>query len=137
MSIGGLSTGYLDLDELTAGLHDSEMIIIAARPSVGKTSFALSLIRNVAVDGGHPVFFVSLEQSRVELAERLLCAQARVDSHKLRKGHLGSDDMDRLMKAGDILSRAKLYIHDTPAQGMPRIAHNARPPTQTHDTTHV
>ena len=61
---------------------------MAARPSVGKTAFALNLVRNIAVDDGLPVFFVSLEQSRIELAERLLCGQARVDSHKLRKGNL-------------------------------------------------
>ncbi len=126
MTIGGLPTQFLDLDELTAGLHDSEMIVIAARPSVGKTSFALSLIRNMAVDGGVPVFFVSLEQSRIELAERLLCSQARVDSHKLRKGMLSADDMGKLIEAGDVLRRAKLFIDDSPGQGMLRIAANAR-----------
>jgi replicative DNA helicase len=128
----GLATGFLDIDEITAGLHNNELVILAARPSVGKTAMALNIVRNIIISdpvrGAEPagVFFVSLEQARVELAERLLCAQARVDSHKLRKGHLGSDDMDRLMKAGDVLSRAKLFIDDTPAQGMLRIAANAR-----------
>ena len=125
-SISGLATGYIDLDDKTAGLQNSELIILAARPSVGKTAMALNLVRFIAVEENHPVFFVSLEQSRIELAERLLCCQARVDSHKLRKGHLSADDMDKLLKAGDILSRAKLYIDDTPAQGMLRIAANAR-----------
>ncbi len=126
MTMGGLPTGFIDLDELTAGLHDSEMIVVAARPSVGKTSFALSLIRNVAVDGGQPVFFVSLEQSRIELAERLLCSQARVDSHKLRKGMLSADDMSKLIDAGGVLRSAKLFIDDSPGQGMLRISANAR-----------
>jgi len=126
MSISGLSTGYADLNEITAGLQNSELIIVAARPSVGKTSFALNLVRNMAVDEGHPVFFVSLEQSRIELAERLLCCQAKVDSHKLRKGSLNSDDMEKLIEAGGVLRNARLFIDDTPGQGMLRIAANAR-----------
>jgi replicative DNA helicase len=135
----GLPTGFVDIDELTAGLHNSELVILAARPSVGKTAMSLNIVRNIIV--GDPVrgvppagvFFVSLEQARVELAERLLCAQAKVDSHKLRKGHLGSDDMDKLLRAGDVLSRAKLFIDDTPAQGMLRIAANARRLKRKHD----
>jgi replicative DNA helicase len=123
---GGLSTGFADLNEITAGLHDGELIIVAARPSVGKTAFSLSLVRNVIVDEQEPVFFVSLEQSRIELAERLLCAQARVDSHRLRKGMLSSDDMDRLIEAGGVLRSGKLFIDDSPVQSMLRIAANAR-----------
>jgi replicative DNA helicase len=125
-SISGLPTGYLDLDDKTAGLQNSELIILAARPSVGKTALALNIVRHAAVEEQQPVFFVSLEQSRIELAERLLCCQARVDSHKLRKGHLGSDDMQKLIEAGGILKDAKVYIDDTPGQGMLRIAANAR-----------
>jgi replicative DNA helicase len=124
--ISGLPTGYLDLDELTAGFQNSELIIVAARPSVGKTSMALNFIRNMVVDHQIPVLFISLEQSRIELAERLLCCQARVDSHKLRSGHLNAEDMQQLFQAGEDLSRAPLYIDDTPGQGMLRIAANAR-----------
>jgi replicative DNA helicase len=126
MSISGLPTGFLDLDDRTAGLQNSELIILAARPSIGKTAFALNIARHVAVEEKLPVFFVSLEQSRIELAERLLCNQARVDSHKLRKGHLSSDDMNKLIEAGDMLRHAKLFIDDSPGQGMLRIAANAR-----------
>jgi replicative DNA helicase len=125
-SVSGLATGFLDLDEKTAGLQNSELIILAARPSVGKTAFALNIARNVVIEEGAPAFFVSLEMSRVELAERLLCCHARVDSHKLRKGALGSDDMDKLIEAGGVLRRAKLFIDDSPAQTMTRIAANAR-----------
>ena len=125
-SISGLPTGFVDLDEKTAGLQNSELIVVAARPSVGKTAFALNLARHIAVEDDRPVFFVSLEQSRIELAERLLCGQARVDSHKLRRGHLSSDDMEKLIEAGGILKSAKLFIDDTPGQGMLRIAANAR-----------
>ena len=125
-SITGVSTGYTDLDEITAGLQDSELVIVAARPSVGKTAFALNITRNICVEENRPVFFVSLEQSRIELAERLLCCQARVDSHKLRKGVLSSDDMQKLIEAGGVLRNARLFIDDTPGQGMLRIAANAR-----------
>ncbi|MCI0463096.1 MAG: replicative DNA helicase [Gemmataceae bacterium] len=124
--VSGIATGYVDLDEKTAGLQNSELIILAARPSVGKSAMALNLARNMIVQEGRAVFFVSLEMSRLELAERLLCSQGRVDSHRLRKGHLSSDDMQRLIEAGDVLSKAKLFIDDTPAQGMLRIAANAR-----------
>jgi replicative DNA helicase len=125
-AISGLSTGFVDLDEKTAGLQNSELIIVAARPSVGKTAYALNLARHIVVEENRPAFFVSLEQSRVELAERLLCNQARVDSHKLRSGHLSSEEMDKLIEAGGMLRTAKLFIDDTPGQGMLRIAANAR-----------
>jgi replicative DNA helicase len=131
--VSGLPTGFLDLDSITAGLQKSELIIIAARPSVGKTSMALNLVRHVVVDAKEPAFFVSLEQSRIELAERLLCCQARVDSHKLRKGHLSGDDMQKLIEAGDQLRQARLFIDDSPGQGMLRIAANARRLKLRHD----
>jgi replicative DNA helicase len=131
LSISGISTGFLDLDNLTAGMQNSELIIVAARPSVGKTAFALNLVRHIIVEERLPVFFVSLEQARIELAERLLVAQARVDSHRLRKGALSHDDMAKLMDAGgqlrgDAKSPVRLYIDDTPSQSMLRIAANAR-----------
>jgi replicative DNA helicase len=125
-TISGLPSGFVDLDDKTAGLQNSELVILAARPSVGKTALALNIIRHVALEDEQPVFMVSLEQSRIELAERLLCCQARVDSHKLRKGHLASDDMSKLVAAGGQLGEAKLFIDDTPGQGMLRIAANAR-----------
>src|SRR5262249_58632662 len=103
-----------------------QMIILAARPSVGKTALALALARNVAVDAGHPVFFVSLEQSRIELAERLLCCQGKVESHKLRKGNLNAEDINKLMTAAGQLGNARVFIDDTPGQSMLRIAANAR-----------
>jgi replicative DNA helicase len=125
-TVSGLASGYVDLDEKTAGLHNSELSILAARPSVGKTAFALNVARHIIVEEAQPVFFVSLEMSRVELAERLLCCQAKVDGHKLRKGALSSDDMDRLIEAGGVLRRAKFFIDDSPAQTMLRIAANSR-----------
>jgi replicative DNA helicase len=129
----GVATGFIDLDNLTAGFQESELIIVAARPSVGKTSFALNVLRHVAVEEGHPALFVSLEQSRVEIAERLLCSQARINSHRLRKGHLGADEIDQLHAGADILRSAKLFIDDTPGQNMLRIAANARRLKLRHD----
>jgi replicative DNA helicase len=125
-AISGLETGFTDLDNITAGLQNSELVVIAARPSAGKTAFSLNLVRHIGVEMGLPVFFVSLEQSRIELAERLLCCQAKVDSHKLRVGRLGGEDMQRLIDAGNELSKSKIFIDDTPGQGMLRIAANAR-----------
>jgi replicative DNA helicase len=125
-AISGISTGFVDLDQLTAGLQNSELIILAARPSIGKTAMALNIARHVIVEERLPVLFVSLEQTRIELAERLLSAQARVDSHKLRKGHLSGDDIGKLHSAGDVLRNAELYIDDSPSQGMLRIMANAR-----------
>jgi replicative DNA helicase len=122
----GIATGYLDLDNLTAGFQNSELIILAARPSVGKTAFALNIARHVIVEEKLPVLFVSLEQARVELAERLICCQARVDSNRLRRGHLGADEIQKIFEAGEVLSNGQLYIDDTPGQNMLRIAANAR-----------
>lgn len=128
----GIPTGYVDLDNLTAGLHNNELVIIAARPSIGKTAFALNIIRHIVVEEKLPAFFVSLEMAKVELAERLLCCQSRVDSHKVRKGQLSSDDIQKLIAAQGSLNgnhrdgHVKLFIDDAPQQTMLRIAANAR-----------
>jgi replicative DNA helicase len=124
--VSGIPTGFVDLDHLTAGLQNNELIILAARPSVGKTAMALNIIRHIVVEEKLPAFFVSLEQARIELAERLLVAQAKVDSHRLRQGRLDGDDMQRIMDAGGLFHRTKLFIDDTPSQTMLRIAANAR-----------
>lgn len=126
LSLSGLPTGYVDLDNYTAGLQNSELVIIAARPSVGKTAFALNLVRHIITEEQAPILFFSLEMARVELAERLLACQSRVDSHKIRKGHLGSDDIQKLMDAGDVLRKARLYIDDTPTRSMLQIAATSR-----------
>jgi replicative DNA helicase len=130
VSLSGISTGFTDLDEITSGLQNSELIIVAARPSVGKTAFALGLIQNMSVhpDPKHrvPVFFASLEQSRLELAERFVCSHARVDSHKLRRGTLTSEDMNKIIEASGPLREAPIYIDDMAGQSMLRIAANAR-----------
>jgi replicative DNA helicase len=113
--ITGVPTGFVDLDVRTAGLQPTELIILAARPAMGKTSFALSLAQNAAVSAGWPVIVFSLEMSSTQLAERMLCSEARVDSSALRRGQLQRQDMTNLTYAAGTLSRAPILIDDTPA----------------------
>jgi replicative DNA helicase len=112
--ITGLETHYADLDGMTSGLQPSELVIIAARPSMGKTAFALNIAENAAVMDKKVVGVFSLEMSREALLLRLLCSQARVDSHKLRTGFLGREDFDKLVAALGALSDAPIFIDDTP-----------------------
>ncbi len=122
----GVPTGFRDLDELTNGWQKSELIILAARPSVGKTAFALNLADCAAVGHGIPTLVCSLEMSEIELAERMLCSRARVNAHLLRRGRATPDDMAKLIHASGQMSSALLYIDDTPGQTMLRIAATAR-----------
>jgi replicative DNA helicase len=139
LAVSGLPYGYVDLDEVTAGLHNNELVIIAARPSVGKTAFALNIIRNIIVDQRAPVFFVSLEMAKVEIAERLICCHSRIDGHSVRKGHLDSNQMQKLLEANDELrgnpksGPVKMFIDDAPSQTMLRIGANARRLKLRHD----
>lgn len=129
----GVPTGFVDLDKILAGFQDSELIILAARPSVGKTALALNIARYAAVDNDLPVLFVSLEQASIELGERLICCQGMIDSHRLRRGIVDAVESTKLINAGDILSRSKMFIDDTPGQNMLRIAANARRLKAKHD----
>lgn len=133
LEYSGIPTGFTDLDSLTAGMQNAELVIIAARPSVGKTAFALNVLRHIVVDEGMPALFVSLEQARIEIAERLLCCQAMVNSHRLRKGALDKHEEEKIVDAGATLSAAKLFIDDSPGQSMLRIAANARRLKLRHD----
>ena len=111
--ITGLATGYDLLDNLTSGLQPSELIILAARPSMGKSAFALNLAENVAVRANKPVAFFSLEMSKESLLLRLLSADARIDSHKFRTGHLNQDDKAKIPRSLSHLSEAPLWIDDS------------------------
>ena len=111
--ITGLPTGFKDLDERTSGLHPSELIIIAGRPSMGKTSLALNIARNVAVEEKKPVAIFSLEMSKEQVVERLLCVEARVDSHKLRTGYLADEDSPKLSIGAGVLFDAPIFIDDS------------------------
>ncbi len=113
--ITGVATGFEKLDELTSGLQNSDLIIIAGRPSMGKTAFALNIAQYAALEAGVPVAIFSLEMAREQLATRMLSAEARVDSQRLRKGFLGETDWPKLTTAAGRLSDAPIYIDDTPA----------------------
>ena len=111
--ITGVATGYADLDNMTSGLQPSDLIIVAGRPSMGKTAFALGLAQNVAVHSKQPAAVFSLEMSKEQLAMRMLCSEARIDSQRLRAGIARDREWPRLAKAAGDLSEAPLYIDDT------------------------
>ncbi len=113
--ITGVSTGYGKLDELTSGFQKSDLIIIAARPSMGKTALALNIAQYAAIEQNVPVAVFSLEMSKEQLAFRMLASESRVDAQRLRKGFLGEMDWPKLTMAAGRLSEALLYIDDTPA----------------------
>lgn len=112
-SITGLATGYSKLDERTSGLQRSELIILAARPSMGKTALALNVAENVAVGSGKPVAVFSLEMSKESLLMRLLASHGRIDAHKFRTGHLGREDWRRITGALGELGESPLWIDDS------------------------
>ena len=124
--ITGVPTGFADLDARTAGLQPTELIILAARPAMGKTSFALSLAQNAATTGGWPCLVFSLEMSSTQLAERMLCSEAKVDSSALRRGQLQRQDMTNLTYAAATLSKAPILIDDTPALSLRELRARAR-----------
>jgi len=124
--INGVRTNYARLDGLTQGLQPQELIILAARPSVGKTSFALNIARNAAVLARVPVAIFSLEMSRQALAQRLICSEAMVNSHVLRSGQASQLDFQRIAAAMDKLTQAELWIDDTPRLSIATLRARAR-----------
>jgi len=113
-SIRGIPTGYKDMDAMLAGFQRSDLLILAARPSMGKTALALNLAQNVAVDSGLSVLFFSLEMSKEQLVDRLLSSEADVNSWNLRTGNLSDSDFEKIGHAMGVLSEAQLFIDDTP-----------------------
>jgi len=113
--ITGVPSGFVDFDHLTSGLQPSDLIIIAGRPAMGKTSLALSIARHVGVDVGSPVAVFSLEMSREQIVMRLLCSEARVDNSRARSGRLEESDFPKLVEAASRLAQAPIFIDDTPA----------------------
>ena len=124
--VTGVSCGFTDLDNLTAGFQPSDLIILAARPSMGKTSFALDIARFVSLHQSIPTAIFSLEMSRQQLGVRLLCSQARVDSSKVRTGYLASSDWPKVHDAGARLSEAKMFIDDSAALSVLDVRARAR-----------
>ncbi|MBI5447749.1 MAG: replicative DNA helicase [Gammaproteobacteria bacterium] len=114
-SITGLSTGYADLDNMTSGLQEGDLIIIAARPSMGKTTFAMNIAEHAAIKTTKPVLIFSLEMPGDALAMRMISSLGRIDQHRLRTGKLDDEDWPRISSAVSVLSEAKMFIDDTPS----------------------
>jgi replicative DNA helicase len=114
--VTGLPTGFVDLDEMTSGLQRGDLVVVAARPAMGKTSFCLNVAQHASLRGGETVGLFSLEMSKEQLVLRMLCSDARVDSHRLRTGNLNEKDWARLAKAYADLSASRLFIDDSATQ---------------------
>lgn len=132
---GGIMTGFHDLDEMTNGFHGGEMIVIAARPSMGKTSFAMNIVENIAIrkDNPVPVAVFSLEMTSESLVQRLLCSRAKVQMQKLRGGFLAKADFPKLMQVAGQLAEAPIWIDDTPGLTINELQAKARRLKQQHD----
>jgi replicative DNA helicase len=131
--ISGLSTGLLELDKMTDGLHGSEMIVIAARPSMGKTALAMNIAEHIALECKKAVAVFSLEMSAQQLVQRLLCSRARVNLSKLRDGFMNHRDFPALTAAGSILSESKMFIDDTAGLSILELRAKARRLKSQHD----
>jgi len=131
--ITGVETGFLELDDMTNGLQNGEMIIIAARPSMGKTALALNMAEHLAATNKQPVAVFSLEMSKQQLAQRLLCSRSGVDSHKLRRNMLSGEDFGKLSLSVGELSEAPMFIDDTPGLSLLALRAKARRLAARHD----
>ena len=131
-AITGIETGFQVLDRMTDGLHEGEMIVIAARPSMGKTSFVMNVVEHVACDLNKAVLVFSLEMSANQLVQRLLCARGRVSMKKFRDGFASKGDFNQLMSVGKVLASSKLFIDDTPSISVMELRAKARRVHQQH-----
>ena len=132
-TVTGIPSGFKDLDEMTAGFQPSDLVIVAARPSMGKTAFVLNIAQNAALDHKHPIAFFSLEMSKQSLLQRMLTSEARVDAQRLRKGKLRDDEFVQLGRAAGLLSQAPIWIDDTPAISLLEMRSKARRLKAEHD----
>lgn len=130
--VTGVPTGYPDLDKMTSGFQKSDLIIVAARPSVGKTAFSLNIAQNVAVRAGLPVAIFSLEMAKEQLVSRILCAEANIDAGRMRTGYLEDDDWPKLTMAVSTLAEAPIFIDDTPGVTVADIRAKSRRLQQEH-----
>jgi replicative DNA helicase len=125
-SVTGLPTGFIELDRMTSGLHAAEMIVIAARPSMGKTAFAMNIAEHVAMEVGKAVAVFSLEMSSQQLVQRILCSRAKVDLQRVRNGFLSERDFPNLTAAASQVAAAKMFIDDTPGLTVTELRAKAR-----------
>jgi len=131
--ITGLSTGFKELDRMTSGLQPADLVIVAGRPSMGKTSFAMNIAENIAISGGKAVAIFSMEMPAEQLVLRILSSLGRVDQSKVRSGKLDDDDWPRLTSTMNLLNEAKLFIDDTPALTPTELRSRARRLKREHD----
>ena len=124
--VTGIPTGFIDIDKRTAGLHGSELILIAARPGMGKTSFALNIAQNAAIQNGTTVAIFNLEMPGIQLANRMLSSEAMVKAGDLKKGNIRDEEWEKIGEAVDVLSRANIYIDDTSAITVSEICSRCR-----------
>ena len=122
----GVLTGFTDLDQLTGGMHPAELIIIAGRPSMGKTALAANIAEYVAVEAGKPTLFVSLEMARLELVQRIMCSAGEIPGEKIRTGFLSADDHQKLIEVSAKLGKSPMFIDDSPSRTVTEIAATAR-----------
>ena len=131
--ITGVPSGFIDLDTITSGWQRSDLVIIAGRPSMGKTAFVLSLIRNASIDHNLPMGIFSLEMSSLQLVNRLISSEAELDSDKIRKGNLKDYEWQQLLHKTDLLQKAPIFIDDTPALSILELRAKARRLKSQHD----
>jgi replicative DNA helicase len=124
--VTGIPSGFLEFDEMTSGLQRADLIIVAARPAMGKTSLCMNIAQHAGLTGEHTVGIFSLEMSKEQLVLRLLCGEARVDMHKLRSGFLSEKDWSRLIQAVSALSNARIFIDDSPSISVVEMRAKAR-----------
>ena len=124
----GVETGFTQLDELTSGLQQGDMIIVAGRPSMGKTALGLNIAENMAIrpDGPYPVLFFSMEMSRQQIAQRILCSRGKIDAHRIRRGTLSHEDIQQLSWVCDQMATSPMYIDDTPGMTVLELRSKAR-----------
>ena len=126
IDVTGVASGFRELDKITSGFQAGNLVIVAARPSMGKSALALCAAANIAVRGGTPVALFTLEMSKAEVTQRLMCSEGKVESQRLRTGKLAQDDWSRLTAASDKLMKAPIYVDDTGSLTMMDIRSKAR-----------
>lgn len=135
--VSGVPTGIVKLDEMLGGFQKSDLIIIAARPSMGKTALAMSIARNAAIEYNAPIAFFSIEMAAVQLVMRLLSAESRINAHFIRTGRLNNDDMRKVVKSIGVLAEAPIYIDDSPSLSMMELRAKCRRLKSEHNISMV
>jgi len=124
--VTGIASGFTLLDEMLTGFHGSELLILAARPGMGKTAFGLNILNNIAIKQNKPVLYFSLEMPATQLALRMICVESMIDSQKVRTGHISSDELKKIVTVSAKLGKAPIYIDDSPSVNIMELRAKAR-----------